>query len=115
MKGDRQCKSLTTPTARTKRRSPRCCPPAWPCAIAPRDCPPPQRGEVLVSVSGTTRQIAIIVMILEAGAGSGQYEITSRNGPYASGQAPGGRVDITLRFPDSDPRPGEPGAGASAS
>ena len=83
--------------------------------VARRDCPRPRHGEVFVSVSGTTRQIAIILMVLEAGAGSGQYEITSRSGPYASGQATGGRVDITLRFPDSDPRPGGPGAGASAS
>jgi hypothetical protein len=83
--------------------------------IAPRECPRPRRGEVCVSISGTTRQIAIILMILEAGAGSGQYEITSRSGPYAAGQAPESRVYVTLRFPDSDPRPGGPGAGAGVS
>jgi hypothetical protein len=82
--------------------------------VARRGCPRPRR-EACVSMSGTTRQIAIILMVLEAGAGSGQYEITSRSGPYAAGQAPGGRVDITLRFPDNDPRRGGPGAGASAS
>jgi hypothetical protein len=78
--------------------------------IARRDVPRPRTAEVCAT--GTTRQIAIILMILEAGAGSGQYEITSRRGPYAADQVTDARVYITLQFPDSGTRTAGPGAGA---
>jgi hypothetical protein len=79
--------------------------------VVRRDHPGPRGPEVCVS--GTTRQIAIILMILEAGTGSGQYEITSRRGPYPDGQPPREQVNITLRFPDSGTRDAGPGAASA--
>jgi hypothetical protein len=62
--------------------------------------PRPRTAEVCVS--GIRRDVAIILMTLEAGAGGGRFEITDRRGPYPNRRDPGQRIYVTLRFPGDD-------------
>ena len=64
---------------------------------------PQSAHTAIVRVSGGHRDIANILMILEAGARRGGYQITGRRGPYASHRRPGVRMHFTLEFADSVP------------